>query len=222
MSLALVSDPRTGIADMLAALVSGEGTGGHAYPPAGALTRDSCATRNLADAVHYLGVLHGRQPDLIDNAALRHPATPVGAFLTRAADGFAAERGYLARLSVAAGPLPSTPGQADCENTVLSQAHALSMLARSDRIGTALGAAAALLLDWRRVRMVLDVAAERLGLDTPPCRLPGAGETLDAVSVAVTGPGMERAVAFGAQQLLLQQSGLWDLLAARASARGEA
>lgn len=221
MSATASPAPRTGIADLLAALVAAEGTGGHDYPAAAALTRDSCATRNLADAVHYLGVLHGRQPDLIDHAALRHPATPTGRFLGLAAREFAVERAYLARLSVAAGPLPSTPGQADCENTVLAQHHALAMLASSDRIGTALGAAAALLLDWRRVRMVLDVAAGRLGLDPPPCRLPGATETLDTVTQAIAGPAMERATAFGAQQLLLQQRGLWDLLAARAAARGE-
>jgi hypothetical protein len=34
-------------------------------------------------------------------------------------------------------------------------------------------------------------------------------------------PAMERAISFGAQQILAQHRGLWDLLEARQLARGE-
>ena len=46
----------------------------------------------------------------------------------------------------------------------------------------------------------------------------GAGTARLAASTADT-PAVERAMAFGAQQLIAQHSGLWDLMAARAASR---
>ncbi|MEX6641314.1 hypothetical protein V2A36_33310, partial [Pseudomonas aeruginosa] len=80
------------------------------------------------------------------------------------ASGFADERTYLAHLTAAVGPLPSTPGQAESESALVGERHALEMLARSERRGCATGAVAALLYDWRAIRRVLDVAAERFGV----------------------------------------------------------
>ena len=54
----------------------------------------------------------------------------------------------LARLVVAAGPMPSTPNHAEAESAINTQRHALDMLSQSDRNGCAIGAAFALALDW--------------------------------------------------------------------------
>jgi hypothetical protein len=206
-------------ADLLVALVEAEGTASHGYAQAQELLSGREAVRNLADAAHYLCVLHGRFPGVIDHAAAktRHPAAQ--GWLAAAAEAFAAERSLLTRLAVAAGPLPSTPGQAECEATVLQQRHALEMLASSDRAGCALGAAVALALDWRAVRSVLDAAARRVSIEPQPCRLPDEQETRTVALIVAETPAYERAMAFGAQQLLAQHRGLWDLLEARQAAR---
>jgi len=139
-------------------------------------------------------------------------------WLDSAAAAFAEERAYLMRIVVAAGPLPSTPGQAACEPAVAGQRHALEMLARSDRNGCALGAALALVLDWRAIRAVIDAAATRFGVPLTPPALPSPRQTMAVVEDAGP-PALERAIMFGVQQLLVQHRGLWDLLEARAEAR---
>ncbi len=223
MPLSVLNSPGlSGAADTLAALSRAEGSVGHPHLTGPALTPGPRATRNAADLLHYLLVLHGRQPDMIELAARRHPASDAGRFLTKAADGFAVERAWLSRLAVAAGPLPSTPGQGECESAVSGQAHALAMLSRSDRTGTAFGAAAALLIDWITLRPILDRIGDRLGLVPPVCRLPLPVDVLAAADTLGDGPAVERAIAFGAQQLLLQQRGLLDLLEVREIARRDA
>src|SRR3546814_3762892 len=93
------------------------------------------------------------------------------------------------------------------------------MLAQSDRTGCAVGAAFALVLDWISIRLILDAAALRLGLSPRLCTLPNRHETLD-VAMAICGDtAVERAIHFGARQLLNQHRGLWNLLSARAAAR---
>lgn len=208
-----------GIADMLVALVRADGSGGHPYLTAPELTGGREATRNLADAAHYLCVLHGRFPGVIDHAASRteHPAA-LG-WLAAAAEGFAAERALLTRLAVLTGPQPSTPGQAESEAAVLQQRHALEMLARSDRNGCALGAAFALALDWHAIRGVLDAAARRVTIDIGQLALPNEEETRTVAMAFAETPALERAMSFGAQQILAQHRGLWDLLEARQAAR---
>ena len=209
----------TGIADLLLALAAAEGSTGHRYVETATLNRSRGAIRNLADAVHYLSVLHGRYPGLVDFAAERtdHPAAQ--GWLGIATEAFGHERAYLAKLVVAAGPLPSTPGQAESEAAVLGQRRALEMLAQSDRVGCAIGATIALLLDWRSIRGVLDTAAERLGISRAEDRLPAAAETLTVAAAVCDSAPVERAVAFGAQQILIQHRGLWDLLETREVAR---
>nr|WP_323126168.1 hypothetical protein [Sphingosinithalassobacter tenebrarum] len=175
--------------------------------------------RDLADAVHYLCLLHGRHPGVVDHALNHAEEAPEREWLQEAADAFATERGYLVRLVAAAGPLPSTPGQAESEAAAAGQRHALDMLAQSDRAGCAAGAAIALVLDWQAIREVLDAAALRLGMESPLCRLPIAEETAALVASITTELPRERAMMFGAQQVYAQHRGLWDLLEARASAR---
>jgi hypothetical protein len=102
---------------------------------------------------------------------------------------------------------------------VIGQRHAIEMLAKSDRTGCALGAALALVLDWRELRTVIDRAAQRFSVETPAVLLPTVEETLAVADCAAISPGVERAIIFGAQQLLVQHRGLWDLLEARQIAR---
>lgn len=210
-----------GVADMLQTLVDTDGSGTHSYVRSPDLLSGRFATRNLADAAHYLCVLHGRHPGVIDLAATRTVHGAARAWLIEAADGFSRERSYLTRLTVAAGPLPSTPGQAECEAAVMGQRHALEMLAQSDRVGCALGAAIALIIDWKAIRHVLDSAAERLGIPIQPAKLPDERETRTLAMTVAETAAVERALGFGAQQVLAQHRGLWDVLEARQTARLE-
>jgi hypothetical protein len=58
-----------GIAELLDTLVASEGTGAHGHVKSGALSSGPDAMRNLADAVHFLCLLHGRYPGIVDSAA---------------------------------------------------------------------------------------------------------------------------------------------------------
>ena len=83
----------------------------------------------------------------------------------------------------------------------------------------AVGAAIALTLDWRTIRVLLDISAQRLEMTVPRCTLPDLRDTARVAAQVAETPAVERAIAFGAQQLIAQHSGLWDLLAARAASR---
>lgn len=201
----------------IAALAEADGSATH--PMLRTLLRPQVPLRDLADAVHALCSLHGRHPGVIDHASAHNAQPAAQDWLEQAAASFAVERTYLAHLTAGAGPLPSTPGQAESEAAVAGQRHALDMLAQSDRTGCATGAAIALALDWFALRQVLDVAAHRFGMDVPALELPIEAETATLVAALAETPAIERAMAFGAQQILAQHRGLWDLLEARASAR---
>lgn len=206
-----------GASRALLTLVGADGTQNH--PHATALCSRAAPMRDVCDAVHVACMLHGRHPGIIDHASAHTHLPGAQDWLSQAAEAFALERQYLASLTAAAGPLPSTPGQAESEAAVTAQRHALDMLAQSDRVGCAFGAAVALALDWTVIRAVLDGAANRLGLYPASLALPAARETASVIDTVAAGPATERAMQFGVQQLLAQQRGLWDLLEARASAR---
>lgn len=211
-----------GIIDVLEAMVMANGTNGHAHANrarAGAMSDSGLSLADLADAASYLCLLHGRHPGVIDHATTRIADSGARAWLIKAADAFARERAYLTQVTVAVGPAPSTAGQSDCEATVSQQRHALDILAQSDRRGCAMGAAIALVLDWPAIRNVLDVAAIRVGLEPHRCDLPDLTSTLAVVRSIDSDPAIERAIIFGARQLLSQNRGLWDLLQARAEIR---
>jgi hypothetical protein len=204
----------------LLACVAEHGSGSHDHPVSEELLRGPHAARNLSDAVHFLCMLHGRQPGVIDHAANRSVEPAARAWFNSAIDQFGIERAILTRLAVAAGPIPSTAGAGDTEAAVISQRHAIEMLAQSERNGCALGAALAVALDWRHVRGVLDAAALRFGIEVPPYTL-GEPDSIREVAEAMAGaPSVERAILFGAEQISIQHRGLWDLLEARAQARG--
>lgn len=203
----------------LTALVVREASASHPHVRSLLSLDNARDARNAADALHHLSMLHGRHPGVIDHAAARTLDSTARKALFALADAFAAEREALGRVVVAAGPIPSTPGQAQTEASVIAQHHAIDMLAQSDRQGCALGAAVALALDWHAIRCVIDAAAKRFGVDLAISTLPPV-TTLSAVAEsAATSPAIERAVLFGAQQIVTQHRGLWDLLETRASSR---
>lgn len=218
MERSIASETAPGACQLVARLVTADGTAAHGWPMR--LAAGGTSRRDLADAVHALGMLHGQHPGIADEARERGVQPDAGAWLGAIADGFASERAALATLVAAAGPLPSTPGHAESEAAILTQRHALDMLARSDRRGCASGAVAALALDWAGVRLVLDSAAEAFGVVPAPVALPDPAVTGAAIAHLSGDPASERAIGFGAQQLLAQHRGLWSLLEARAEARG--
>jgi hypothetical protein len=175
----------------------------------------------MADAVHLLCSLHGHYPGLIEIALQRCPKGAVAEWLSHASDSFERERLYLVRLTSAVGPLPSTPGAAETEASLVAARHALETLATSERDGCALGAATALVCDWWPVRRLLDRAAARVGTEAPAPSLPDEASVVAVVDRAAVSAGAARALAFGGEQLLLQHRALLDLLEARAEARGE-
>src|SRR5262245_39666981 len=179
------------------------------------------ANRDLADCIHLFCSLYGRYPGLIEIALNNCPAGPVRDWLREASDAYERERLYLVRLTASVGPLPSTPGAAETEATMVSQRHAIETLAKSERNGCALGAATALMGDWPSVRAVLDRAADRIGMQKPALTLPDPESIVRVIGNGTDGLASERALGFGGEQLLLQNRGLFDLLEARAAARGD-
>ncbi|MES2445245.1 MAG: hypothetical protein V4574_20665 [Pseudomonadota bacterium] len=208
-----------GASSAMGALAASDGIGTHPWLLKLAAHPDPL--RDLADAAHYICVLHGRHPGVIDHALDHARLSVERGWLEAAAEAFVEERAFLVRIVAAAGPMPSTPGQAESEAAAVAQRHALDMLAQSDRTGCAAGAALALALDWEPIRDVLDSAAHRLGLAVPASTLPLAEETVTVVDALVREMSVERAMLFGAQQMFAQHRGLFDLLEARASARGK-
>ena len=177
------------------------------------------AARDIADAVHLLCSVHGDHPGLVEQALEISPRGEAKKWLARAAEGFERERLYLVRLTAAVGPIPSTPGAAETESTLLAQRHALEVLAKSERGGCPLGAAAALISDWWPIRRLLDRAASQAGIEAPAPSLPDEASIVAVVDAECASPASGRALAFGAEQMLLQNRGLFDLLQARAEAR---
>lgn len=208
-----------GAAAAHAARIAAAGSAGHPYAEELAGPLAPTTARDLDDLVHLLASLYGQQPSPIDLAILRTPAGPVRAWLMTAADAFERERQFLLRLCAAVGPVPSTPGHAETEAAMLAQRHALETLARSEREGCALGTATALVGDWRSIRLLLERAAARVGCEVPGCSLPDSDSIAEVLTAAATGPAQERAIRFGAEQLLLQHRALFDLLEARCDAR---
>lgn len=207
------------VAEAQLARVAGEGCARHAYLNTLLEASGRHSGRDLADAVHLLCSLHGRYPGLIEVALQRCPKGPVQDWLTRASEGFERERLYVVRLTSAVGPLPSTPGAAETEASLVAARHALETLAMSERAGCALGAATALIGDWWPIRRLLDRAAARVGTEAPAPSLPDEASVVAIIDRGTDTPASQRALAFGGEQLLLQHRALFDLLEARAEAR---
>ena len=202
--------PATEVAT-ITALVAADGSAAHPWVRH---LVGSGSQRDLADAAHVLCSMHGTHPDLVETALSRCEDGSIHDWLAEAVHGFAGERATLAGIVSAVGPLPSTPGHAQAEAAIVTQRHALDILSRSDRTGCAIGAVAALVIDWHGIRPVLAAIAHRLGTTLAATALPRDEPP------AGTTPGVERARLFGAQQFLAQQRGLWSLLESRSAARG--
>lgn len=209
------------VAEIQLARVAGEGCARHPYLNALLEASGRDAGRDLSDAVHLLCGLHGRYPGLIELALQHCPAGPAQSWLSRASEAFERERLYVVRLTSAVGPLPSTPGAAETEASLVASRNALEILAHSERKGCSLGAATALVGDWWPIRRLLDRTAARAGLQCPAPSLPDEASIVDVIGLSSEGPASDRALAFGSEQLLLQHRGLFDLLEARAAARSD-
>ena len=207
------------VAEAQLARVAGEGSARHSHLNALLEASGPYAASDLADAVHLLCSLHGRYPGLIEIALQRSTNPEAKAWLDRAAEAFERERLYVVRLTSAVGPLPSTPGAAETEGSLVAARHALETLATSERKGCALGAATSLIGDWWPIRRLLDRAATRVGLECPAPSLPDESSIVEVIHFASDTPASERALAFGGEQLLLQHRAFLDLLEARAAAR---
>ncbi|MBB4153493.1 hypothetical protein GGQ80_001395 [Sphingomonas jinjuensis] len=217
----MLDNARTGwhanAGDTLVRLVGADGSA--AQPQRQRLLGLGASQRDLCDAIHALCAVHGQHPGIAATALAQRAHPDACDWIERIADGCTIERGYLAQLAAAAGPLPSTPGQAETHATLVGQRHAMDMLARSDRRGCSTGAVAALVLDWHAIRALLDHAAARFGIDPVALALPSVEECVMVVDDLAQLPAVERAMSFGAAQVLAQHRGLWQLLDARASAR---
>ena len=214
-----VGQQQVSVAEAQLARVAGEGCARHSYLNSLLEASGRHSGRDLADAVHLLCSLHGRYPGLIEIALQRCPKGRVQDWLTRASEGFERERLYLVRLTAAVGPLPSTPGAAETEASLVAARHALETLATSERTGCALGAATALVGDWWPIRRLLDRAATRVGTESPAPSLPDEASVIAIIEQGAEAATSARALAFGGEQLLLQHRALFDLLEARAIAR---
>lgn len=209
------------VADAQLVRVAGDGSARHKYLNALLEASGRHSGRDLSDAVHLLCSLHGRYPGLIELALQRCPKGVAQNWLARASDAFERERLYVVRLTSAVGPLPSTPGAAETEASLVAARHALETLAVSERDGCALGAATALVGDWWPIRRLLDRAATRVGIESPAPSLPDEASIVAVIEHCAATPATGRALAFGGEQLLLQHRALLDLLEARAEARGD-
>ena len=78
----------------------------------------------------------------------------------------------------------------------------------------------ALVLDWSAIRRCLDSAARRLGVEPPLYPAADRDAVVALADSYAAAPAVQRALLFGAEQILVQHHGLWDLLEARREARG--
>jgi hypothetical protein len=212
--------------ESFAALVAANGSGSVSAPLAGFLDRSMSApdlrksVKNslpalLADIAHFLNISHGRFPGVIDHAANKIVDLEARDWLTEATAAFATERAFLNRLTVAAGPIRRHMDQDKVEALLATQQRSFEMLATSDRHGCPAGAALAFSLDWQATRGLLDRMAMMLGIEAQDCNLPSSGSTITLAEALAGNAAAERAMAFGSEQLLAQQRGLWQLIAAR-------
>lgn len=215
-----------GFGEGFASLVAGHGS----VPVSGPLTAflDRCMSAPdlrksvkdslpalLADVAHFLNVSHGRFPGVVDHAARKIVDPQARAWLTHATAAFATERAFLNSLTVAAGPIRRHLDQDKIEALLATQQRSFEMLATSDRKGCAAGAAMAFVLDWHATRPMLDRAALMLGVGAQNCALPAVTVTVALADALSGSAAIDRAMSFGGEQLLAQQKGLWNLIAAR-------
>ena len=169
----------------------------------------------IADIAHFMCVSHGRHPGVVDHAASKIVDDVAREWLVKSVNAFAAERAFLTQLTVSAGPMQSHSGQEKVSAVLANQANSFEMLATSDRKGCAAGTAIAFVVDWQATRPLLDGVALLLGINPPTGKFPSKQESIDLAGQLAENERIERAMRFGADQLLAQQRGLWQIIAAR-------
>lgn len=169
----------------------------------------------IADISHFINISHGRHPGVVDHAAHKIVDDAARKWLVEAIDGFAIERGFLNALTVAAGPIRRHVGQDKITALITGQSKNFEMLATSDRKGCPVGAALAFVLDWHQTRVLLERVALHIGMEPPALALPSVAQCSLLAEQLAQDDGYRRAMGFGSQQLLGQQRGLWQLIAAR-------
>lgn len=178
-------------------------------------------TSDVADIAHFLCVLHGRHPGVVDHASGKTTEIEARDWFVEAMDGFASERAFLTKLTVSAGPISGVSANDQSNATLMGQRKALEMLSQSDRNGCAIGASLALVLDWQAIRPVLEQIALKLDVEPRQWPLPSVEKTEALNAQLSQSSAMARAVNFGADQVLSQHRGLWQLLEARRNVRAE-
>ncbi len=173
---------------------------------------------DIADVAHYLCLLHGRYPGLMDNLADRMVASGDN-FFSELAERFTAERRLLTDLTVAAGPIGRLLGEDRSMNIVEQLRVSIDLLARSDREGCALGAAAAMLTEWKHIRPALNAVASRLSVKTAEFDYDALSAQMLERVASYPEKRHQRAIAFGVKQLCHQHEQFWLLLNNRCAAR---
>jgi hypothetical protein len=169
----------------------------------------------IADIAHFMCISHGRLPGVVDHAASKIVDEAARGWLVQAIEGFSAERAFLNQLTVSAGPIRRLVGQEKISALLSNQAKSFEMLATSDRNGCSAGAAIAFVTDWQATRPLLEYAAIALGIEPKPLAFPLPSSSAQMADALADTDGRKRAMLFGAEQLLGQQRGLWQLIAAR-------
>ncbi len=169
----------------------------------------------IADIAHFINISHGRHPGIIDHAANKIVDDGARKWLIEAIDGFAAERRFLNALTVAAGPIRRHVGQDKVTALIAGQSKNFEMLATSDRRGCPAGSALAFVVDWQQTRPLLNRIALHIGMEPQPIALPPEPACAAVATELARNDAYTRAMGFGAQQMLAQQRGLWQLIAAR-------
>jgi len=205
----------------LSELIAQQGSHSHALWHVVSEEFSSLDPADIGDIAHFFCILHGRHPGVIDLAANRSVDGEAREWLVNSMNGFSAERAFLTRLTVAAGPIQGITAADDSSTAIHAHGRALELLAQSDRRGTAIGAAFALVLEWHGIRQLLDNVAMKVGVEPRDVALPTAEDTISLANILCNDPTVERAMTFGAKQLLHQHRGVWDLLAARRNGRAE-
>lgn len=190
-------------ADFAQELVDTAAAASRSHPHVARLAAAHSEDPRRAEALHFFALLHAERPSAATVAAAVDPHPWVARFATQ----FEGDRAWLARAAVAAG----APRRLDLtrhEMLVRAQRDAMLTLAKSDRLGCALGAVAGLAVDWPAVRAALSGDAAR---EADP-------RVLEAIAGAALTPQARRAIGFGLVQMLAVHRNLWDLLEARQAA----
>ncbi|MGB7405349.1 MAG: hypothetical protein WA906_06650 [Pacificimonas sp.] len=176
----------------------------------------------VADAVHFLTILHAELPSLIDVVGARD--AELEGRLEPAANAFNEDRRWLADLAIATGPHTDLADLTTAETTVRAIRDSMLTLGESTRDGCAEGGLLTFLIDWPTLRAALDgggTLAFSHQWPSPPTGWPDtlSGDVADSLEVHFAAPATARALGFGAQQVSMMHAQMFELVAARAAVR---